>query len=63
MHLEGDDIREFAALWLAEFGETLSADEARYHASRLLELYALLAGIGESAPTDHDLGGTPPAAP
>lgn len=43
MQLTDDDLREFADLWQAEFGETLSADDARHYASRLLRLYALLA--------------------
>jgi len=43
MQLGDDDIREFTDLWKQEFGETLTKDEARHHASQLLELYALLA--------------------
>lgn len=42
MHLDEASLREFAEIWRQEFGETLSLDEARHHASRLLELYALL---------------------
>jgi hypothetical protein len=43
MQLEDNDIREFAEIWLEEFGETLSESEARHHASQLLALYELLA--------------------
>ena len=43
MQLDDQDIREFIVLWKKEFDEDLSFDEARYHASQLLELYALLA--------------------
>jgi hypothetical protein len=42
MHLDEASLREFAEIWQEEFGETLSMDEARRQASRLLELYALL---------------------
>jgi hypothetical protein len=60
MVLEEDDIREFIELWKEEFGEVLSTDEARYHASRFLELYALLANVplepqGESPDADSIL--------
>ena len=43
MQLTDSDIREFQELWQKEFQETLTEDGARYHASQLLELYALLA--------------------
>lgn len=42
MHLDEASLREFAEIWQEEFGETISLDEARHQASRLLELYALL---------------------
>jgi hypothetical protein len=42
MQLEDEDIREFRALWEAEFGETLSDGEARHRASQLLALYECL---------------------
>ncbi len=42
MHLDEASLREFAEIWQEEFGETLSRDEARRQASRILELYALL---------------------
>jgi len=45
MQLEDEDIREFSKLWQEEFNETLSPDEARHHASLLLELYVVLAGF------------------
>ena len=42
MYLEDDELREFSELWEQEFHETLSIDEARAEASRLLELCLLL---------------------
>lgn len=42
MHLDEVSLREFVEIWQEEFGETLSFDEAKHQASRLLELYALL---------------------
>jgi len=45
MILVEDDIREFARIWQAEFNEKLTVEDARSHASQLLELYALLAGV------------------
>ena len=43
MDLTEEDIREFTKLWRLEFGETLSAADARREASLLLELYAVIA--------------------
>jgi hypothetical protein len=43
MQLGDAEVQEFAALWREEFGETLSPEEARCEASRLLTLYAALA--------------------
>ena len=43
MQLDDQDIREFIALWKEEFDEDLTLDEARHHASQLLELFWLLA--------------------
>ncbi len=43
MELGDQDIREFAEIWKQEFNEELAPDEARHHASQLLELYSLLA--------------------
>ena len=40
--LEETEIQVFAELWQEEFGEKLSLDEARYQATLLLELYALI---------------------
>lgn len=40
--LDEHDLREFADLWRAEFGEEITAEEARHHASQLLELCLLL---------------------
>lgn len=42
MELDEQDVREFAEIWKKEFNEDLSPDEARYHASQLLELFWLL---------------------
>jgi|WetSurMetagenome_2_1015567.scaffolds.fasta_scaffold371891_1 hypothetical protein len=42
MYLQDDELKEFAEIWEQEFNETLSLDEARAEASRLLELCALL---------------------
>lgn len=43
MQLGEEDIREFAEIWHQEFGERLAPEEARHHASRLLEIYWILA--------------------
>ena len=43
MNLDERDIEEFASIWREEFGETLSKEEARLHASQLMELYLVLA--------------------
>jgi len=43
MQLNGDDLMDFKAIWKDEFGEELDDDAAREAASRLLELYRLLA--------------------
>lgn len=42
MELTDDDIREYQAIWKKEFGEEISADDARRSASQLLELYRVL---------------------
>jgi hypothetical protein len=39
MELYEQDIREFTEIWKKEFNEDLSLDEARYHATQLLELF------------------------
>ncbi len=44
MDLSDDEVTEYARLWAQEFGEELSDDDARHHATRLLELYLALAG-------------------
>lgn len=49
MELGDEDIQEFITLWQEEFGETISLEKARHHASQLLELYLLLA----TPPSDH----------
>jgi hypothetical protein len=43
MDLDEADIREFADLWKHEFREDLTSDEARHHASLLIELYVAIA--------------------
>lgn len=43
MELTTEDIDEFIEIWKAEFGIRLSADEARYHAGRILDLYRAVA--------------------
>ena len=43
MELTQDDLEEFVEIWKAEFGIQLSADEARYHAGRILDLYRAVA--------------------
>lgn len=43
VNLNDQDIEEFVDVWQQEFGETLSAEEARHEASLLLELCSLLA--------------------
>ena len=43
MDLQEDEIQEFIRLWSEEYGEMLSAGEARQQASLLLELYGVLA--------------------
>lgn len=43
MQLNDDDIREFKAIWKDEFGEEITDDVAREAASRVLELYRVLA--------------------
>lgn len=42
MELTDDDIREYQAIWKEEFGEEISAEDARRSASELLELYRML---------------------
>ena len=51
MQLTDDDLREFSAIWQREFNEELTIAAAREHASRLLELYAVLA---KPLPPDQD---------
>lgn len=43
MQLNDDDLRTFRAIWKDEFGEEITDDAAREAASRVLELYRLLA--------------------
>jgi hypothetical protein len=43
MKLTEQDLQEFSRIWSEEFHEVISIDEARQHASALLELYSVLA--------------------
>lgn len=43
MELTDEDLKEFIAIWKAEFQEELSLGDARHHASQLMELYLVLA--------------------
>lgn len=43
MELSDEDIRAFADIWQSTFGETLTPDQARTEARRLLDFYAALA--------------------
>lgn len=60
MHLSDEDIREFREIWKREFHEELTIEEARHHASRLLELYALLA---KPTPKERRQRGSPDTKP
>lgn len=51
MQLTEGDIREFQAVWRSVFNEELSAADASYHFSGLVELYRALA-----RPLPADLG-------
>lgn len=42
MELTDDDIREYQEIWKKEFGEEISAEEARLSASQVIELFRLL---------------------
>ncbi len=42
MELTDDDIREYQEIWKKEFGEEISADDARRSASQVIELFRLL---------------------
>lgn len=60
MEITDDDLQRFQAIWRKEFEESLNEDEARYYASQLLELYALLARplprtLPMKSPHSHDL--------
>jgi hypothetical protein len=52
MQLTEEDVREFQELWQVEFGETITADQARQRAFELLELYTLLARRIAASDTD-----------
>jgi len=55
MQLHENDLGEFATLWQKAFGETLTVDEARHHASRLMRLYAVLAQSAYPATAEYHL--------
>lgn len=42
MELTDDDICEYQEMWREEFGEEISAEDARRSASELLELFRML---------------------
>jgi len=54
MELTEEDIREFAAIWKEEFGDSLSPADARHEASLLMELYSLLARPLPAAHSQED---------
>jgi hypothetical protein len=41
--LTDDDVTQFIEMWRSEFRETLTTDQARFEAERLLEFFVLLA--------------------
>jgi len=43
--LTSEDLREFQEIWRRAFKEELTLGQARSHASKLIELYAMLARI------------------
>jgi hypothetical protein len=43
VRITDDDIRRFQAIWLKEFEEEITVDEAREHIGRLDALYLMLA--------------------
>jgi hypothetical protein len=43
VRITDDDIRRFQAIWLEEFEEEITVDEAREHIGRLDTLYLMLA--------------------
>ena len=51
MQISEHDLEEFKTLYAKEFGEQLSAEEAAEIASRLADLYSLLA---ESLPSERE---------
>lgn len=52
MDLTDDDIREFQTIWLHEFNEHISADNARRRAQELIELYSLFADTAQRLARD-----------
>lgn len=58
MQVSDEDLKEFQALYAAEFGEELSDEEASEMAGRVTDLYSLLA---EPLPSEVASTVTPPA--
>jgi len=42
MQFTEDDLQEFMEIWREEFNEAITAEDARRHATALLDLYAIL---------------------
>lgn len=58
MNLTDADIEQYRALWMAEFGEELSAAKARQSATALLELYLILVREDRDGPSEPTPGHT-----
>ncbi len=59
MQLEEDEIREFQQLWLDEFKEEISSDDARQRFYELIEVYALFARVARTGPGSEDASANP----
>ena len=53
MEFNDSDLQEFIAIWKHEFGETLTLDEARHRAHRVMTLYEVLV-TNEQKPRDEE---------
>ena len=42
MEFSNEALKNFQAIWKRDFGESITADEARHHGARLVELFTLL---------------------
>ncbi len=60
MQLSDDDIQEFIEIWKKEFGETISVDDARRHATQLLTLFRSVARDALNARGGGDTNIPPP---